>query len=511
MLQAKLEFRQTQSLVITPQLQQAIKLLQLSNLDLIAFLEREIEQNPLLDWEDSDADQTLRSDRMPAGEATDTGAAGALEISGFDEAGSVFEHHGSGSDERPDLLVEADFQAAPPFETLSLRSAGNGAIAGDQARPEDYAAAQTNLRDHLRQQLCITIASPVERLIGYYLIDLIDEAGYVREPVEAISERLGVPSESVESVLLVIQGFEPVGVGARTLAECLALQLKDVNRYDPAMAKLLDHLDLLASHDMAALRRLCGVDQDDLCDMIAEIRSLNPRPGHEVGFAPVVSVIPDILVDRDRSGGWSVQLNPETLPRVYVNHEYYSVARRAVRSEKDKSYLRGCIATASWLARSLDQRKRTMLKVAHEIVRRQEAFLEHGVRGLRPLALKDVAERIGMHESTVSRVTSNKYIQTPRGTFELKYFFTYAIQSSGSGEAHSSEAVKHRIKELIDNECPAQILSDDKIVTILEKEGIDIARRTVAKYRESMRISSSTQRRRVKNSAMRHASLAQER
>jgi RNA polymerase sigma-54 factor len=279
------------------------------------------------------------------------------------------------------------------------------------------------------------------------------------------------------------------------------LQLKESNRYDPAVAALLDNLELLANHDFGKLRRICQVDDEDLGDMVAEIRALNPKPGLQFGMIAVESVIPDILVSRGPDGAWKIQLNSETLPRISVNRGYYAAARRMVRTERDRHYLQGCISTANWLARSLDQRRRTMLKVAHEIVRQQESFLELGIRGLKPLGLRDIADRIGMHESTVSRVTSNKYMQTPRGTFELKYFFTSAIAAAGIGDAHSSEAVKHRIKELIDNEAPRRILSDDKIVAMLHAEGVDIARRTVAKYRELMRIPSSVQRRRAKNVA----------
>lgn len=504
MLQAKLEFRQTQSLVITPQLQQAIKLLQLSNLDLLNYLEREIEQNPLLEWEDKSADTSIGGDGAAASEpeiADESPRSDELTLDGFHEAAEPFEHAAPGASGGDNVSEAPDYGPPANFETLSLRSGNNGSANDDYARAEDFTAAQTTLRDHLRQQLHIAIVDHTRRLIGEYLIDLIDDAGYLHEPLEHVSDRLNVEAGIIEGVLRAIQKFEPVGVGARSLAECLAIQLKELDRFDPAMAKLIDHLDLLADHDFAELRRLCGVDQDDLADMIAEVRALNPRPGLDIGFSAASSVIPDVLVERDRSGVWNVQLNGDTLPKICVNQSYYHAAKRLVRSEKDKSYLRNCMTTANWLARSIDQRRRTMVKVACEIVRQQEAFLEHGVQGLKPLARKDVAERIGMHESTVSRVTSNKYMQTPRGTFELKYFFTSAIQASGNGDAHSSESVKHRIKELIDNESPSQILSDDKIVTMLRNEGIDIARRTVAKYREAMRIFSSTRRRRMKKAS----------
>jgi len=497
LLQTKLELRQTQALIITPQLQQAIKLLQLSNLDLLSFLEREIEQNPLIEWEDRDAAEGGQSaSDAPEAELQDSPAEGSTYEP--DDLSGAASNDSPAADDS-DFAEDAILPPPASYETLSLRSTGNGAAESFQTQPEDYTAQQTTLRDHVRQQLHIAIIDPAKRLIGDHLIDLIDDTGYLRGSVDEIAVRLGTANEAVEEVLSAIQSLDPAGVGARSLAECLGLQLKELNRLDPAMQTLLDHLDLLGNHEYAALQRLCQVDQDDFAEMVAEIRALNPRPGSAFGSPAVESVIPDILVERDRSGGWLVRLNDDTLPRISVRHSYYSAAKRMVRNERDRSYLQNCMATANWLARSLDQRRRTMLKVAHEIVRQQEGFLKHGVRGLKPLALKDVAERIGMHESTVSRVTSGKYMQTPRGTFELKYFFTSAISAAGVGEAHSSEAVKHRIKELVDNEAPSRVLSDDKIVAILRGEGIDIARRTVAKYREAMRIPSSVQRRRSKN------------
>jgi RNA polymerase sigma-54 factor len=510
LLQTKLELRQSQSLVITPQLQQAIKLLQLSNLELHSFLEREIEQNPLIEWDERSPDEPSAPANTAANEVevsveplnneTFNGAETA-ELPNLDPRQQPDANY-----EGPDFA--GDFGPGEPaaYESLSLRTPNNGASEAGIARLEESTAAHLTLRDHLRHQLHLALAEPARRLIGDYLIDLIDDAGYLRGAIVDVAERLGASETVVGEVLTAIQAFDPAGVGARTLAECLALQLKERNRYDPAIAMLLEHLDLLASHDFGKLRRLCQVDEEDLGEMIVEIRALHPKPGLQIGMAPVESVIPDILVTRDAGGAWKIQLNSETMPRISVNRGFYAAARRMVRTERDRSYLQGCISTANWLARSLDQRRRTMLKVAHEIVRQQESFLENGIRGLKPLGLRDIADRIGMHESTVSRVTSNKYMQTPRGTFELKYFFTSAIAAAGiGGDAHSSEAVKHRIKELIDNEAPRRILSDDKIVGMLHAEGVDIARRTVAKYREAMRIPSSVQRRRLKNADSRGA------
>jgi RNA polymerase sigma-54 factor len=479
-------------------LQQAIKLLQLSNLELINFLQQEIEQNPLLDWEeragtDKKPDDSLENQESPAlpkeagsGESADWSDVPIQEAP---------QQMGDNADDIP----PADPAA---FETFSLRShaGSNSSSEPGTARLEDLTAEKISLRDHLRQQFQIVISDPKKRFIADYMIDLIDDAGYMQGSIEDVAERLDASHTDVEEVLASIQTLEPVGVGARTLSECLALQLKDQNRFDPAMAIFLENLELLAARDFNALQRLCKVDMDDLAEMVSEIRALNPRPGLEYGFAAPETVIPDVLVDRDHLGNLRVQLNNETMPSISINHSFYSSAKRAVRSEKDKSYLQNCMTTANWLARSLDQRRQTMLKVAKEIVAQQTAFIELGVRGLKPLALKDVAERIGMHESTVSRVTSNKYMQTPRGTFELKYFFSSSIPSADSGDAHSSEAVRDRIRELVKNESPNKILSDDKIVAMLRKDGVDIARRTVAKYREVLRIPSSVQRRRTKNS-----------
>jgi RNA polymerase sigma-54 factor len=319
------------------------------------------------------------------------------------------------------------------------------------------------------------------------------EAGASRPVLEAsVAE--------VEDVLRLIQTFEPSGVGARSLSECLAIQLREKDRCDPAMQAMLAHLDLLARHDRNALKRLCGVDNEDLADMIAEIRRLDPKPGLVFGTGVVHPLVPDVFVRPASDGSWLVELNSETLPRVLVNQTYHATVVRAARSPKEKSFLADCLQSASWLTRSLDQRARTILKVSSEIVRQQEAFLDHGVRHLRPLNLRTVADAIGMHESTVSRVTSNKYISTPRGVMELKFFFSSAIAASGGGEAHSAESVRHHIKSLIDQESPDDILSDDTLVQKLKDEGIDIARRTVAKYRESMNIASSVQRRREKHS-----------
>ena len=312
------------------------------------------------------------------------------------------------------------------------------------------------------------------------------------------AERLGCELAFLENLLPRLQSFEPVGVFARDVRECLMLQLQDRNRCDPAMMALLDNLDLLAKRDLAALRKVCSVDDEDLRDMIAEIKALTPRPGAAFGGEPSQPVAPDVYVREGLGGMWHVELNSDTLPRLLIDQRYHARVSSGAKSDQEKVFVADCMASASWLVKSLDQRAKTILKVASEIVRQQDGFLAYGVEHLRPLNLKTVADAIGMHESTGSRVTSNKYLATPRGMFELKFFFTSAIQSSEGGEAHSAEAVRHRIRQLIESEkIAADVHSDDALVDILKDTGVDIARRTVAKYREAMRIPSSVDRRRL--------------
>jgi RNA polymerase sigma-54 factor len=511
-LTPKLELRQGQSLVMTPQLQQAIKLLQLSALDLVAYVDAELERNPLLERiedeqaphgdrragvnEDAptrtDGDETPKTDITPADVAEardpdqlDTG----LENVYADEA-------------QADRQVRSQAVGEADSGWAVLRSGTGSGGAVPNMNFEASLTRDKTLAEHLSEQLSLAIAEPRARMIGRHLIDLVNEAGYVSGDIGQIAERLGCKPEAVEQVLADMQGFEPSGVMARNLAECLSLQLREKDRLDPAMQALLDNIDLLARHDFKALTAKCKISQEDLADMIAEIRALNPKPGLAFGSTVVQPVVPDVFVREHNDGSWLVELNTGTLPRVLVNQQYYATVSGQAVSDKDKSYISECFADASWLVKSLDQRAKTILKVAREIVRQQDSFLAYGIEHLKPLNLKSIADAIEMHESTVSRVTANKYMATPRGVFELKYFFTSAIASSHGGDAHSAEAVRHRIKGLIEDEAPDKILSDDKIVEILRGTGIDIARRTVAKYRESLRLPSSVERRRQKRSRL---------
>ena len=514
----KLELRQSQSLVMTPQLQQAIKLLQLSNIELSAFVEAELERNPLLERVDGEddtptpvaeqPDPALFSEREEGGAAQSNGTEAAAP-EGEDgewldlESGSARARGEELDIEPQDAFPDAENFVADGLKDSSWGLLGRGQGGGDDDSPnlEAYVAEQRTLRDHLAEQLMLGIADPVQRLIGAHLIDMTDEAGYVRGDLAVLADVLGAPLELVLETLKIMQGFEPCGVFARDLGECLALQLKERDRCDPAMAALLDNLNLLAVHDLPALKRICRVSDEDLSDMIRELRELNPKPGLVYGATPSQPVIPDVLVRGLPDGSFHVELNSETLPRVLINQSYYATVSKWTTRKEDKTYLSDCMQTANWLVKSLDQRARTILKVAQEIVRQQDGFFTYGVRHLRPLNLKTVADAISMHESTVSRVTANKYMATNRGLFELKYFFTSSIPSAIDGDAHSSEAVRHRIREMIDAEPASDVLSDDKIVDRLKRDGIDIARRTVAKYREALRIPSSVQRRRLKRMA----------
>jgi RNA polymerase sigma-54 factor len=502
---------------MTPQLMQAIKLLQLSNLDLSAYVEGELERNPLLE-------------RVGEGQA-EGGAAAEGERRSADHAsspvpdGTAVADWTEGGPERSDAAARertvADLEDVPPADTDAASSRSNGeAVPGysewagtgtggrDNAdyNLEAFVSAETTLVDHLAEQLSLTVADPARRMIGQYLIDLVDEAGYLSGDLATVGEKLGATRAEVDAVLAILQGFDPPGVCARSLDECLAIQLKERDRFDPAMQTLVGHLGLLAKRDLAALRRLCGVSEEDLTDMIGEIRQLNPKPGLAFGSTLVQPIVPDVFVRPGPDGGFIVELNSDTLPKVLVNQSYHAEVAKTTKNAKDKTYLADCLQTATWLIRALDQRAKTILKVATEIVRQQDAFFAHGVQQLRPLNLKTIADAIAMHESTVSRVTANKYMATNRGIFELKYFFTSAIASADGGEAHSAEAVRHRIRQLVDAEDPEQVLSDDTIVEKLRAAGIDIARRTVAKYREAMRIPSSVQRRREKQSSLGAAS-----
>lgn len=511
-LAASLFLRQSQSLVMTPQLMQSIQLLQMTHFELNQFIEQEVEKNPLLEIAPADdggiggpSDHILvNDDRGPAESMgnEDAGQPDLYDNATMGSAGDASETFDGGLDNVfPD---DAGPRAADAPELIGQWKSMPGSEAGEGYDLDDFVAARKTLRDILNEQIPFALASPVDRLIAQHLVDQLDDAGYLQGNIAETALKLAKPVAEVERVLASLQQLEPHGVFARSLSECLALQLKALDRFDPAMAALVGNLELLARRDFATLKKLCGVGEEDLLDMLAEIRKLDPKPGTRYEAGASEAVVPDIIVRAAPDGSWHIELNADTLPRVLVNRDYYAnVSSRTRRDSEDHGFLNECLQTANWLTRSLDQRARTIMKVATEIVRQQDAFLMHGVDHLRPLNLKTVADAIKMHESTVSRVTSNKYMLTPRGLFELKYFFTVSIGSAEGGDSHSAESVRHRIRAMITQEDPAAVLSDDDIVDALRKGGVDLARRTVAKYREAMNIPSSVQRRREKRALAR--------
>lgn len=485
----RLEVRQSQALVMTPQLQQAIKMLQLSNLELTDFVDTEIQQNPLLERREQSTEEAA-----PAGAPS---VAGAVISTALPETLPVDFAPDAAEQWHAAAGAEGDGSVDLGGEPQSWRSRGTPGVE-DRPGFEQTAARPRTLREHVIEQIGTDLTNQGDQLIALHLLDLLDETGYLGGALDGVALLLGCAQARVEAVLARLQQFDPAGIFARDLPECLALQLRDRNRLDPAMQTLLDNLPLLAARNIAGLMRVCQVDAEDVAEMIAEIKSLDPRPG--LAFDPPLAqlVVPDILMRAQPDGGWIVELNAETLPRVLVNNKYHAQVSRVARSKAERDYLTDRLQAANWLVKSLHQRATTILKVAAEIVRQQDAFFRHGVQSLRPLILRDIAEAIDMHESTVSRVTSNKHMATPRGVYELKYFFTSSIPASSGGEAHSAEAVRYQIRALIDKEPAAATLSDERIVELLQRAGVDIARRTVAKYREAMRIPSSVQRRREK-------------
>ena len=514
-LTPRLDIKQTQSLVLTPQLQQAIKMLQLSSAELVEFVADEVSQNPLLEYgEKSEGEDRRAANNEENIKQTDTQS--GTEEPAIKTADDLLQQESPVATTEPDAPLDTDYAelyddnsfsdniGALPNQNLGLN--GSNMITGGAGNFDfaDSTAEQTqsgpvSLKAHLEEQLVLLQAEAYEKVIIQYLIGLTDEAGYINEETSLIAERCGCTEDDIERIFKIAQTMEPLGVFARSLSECLKIQQIQADRYDPAMEVFLENLEMLGERKFSELRRLCKVSKEDFLDMVEEIKALNPKPGLEFGEDIVYTVIPDVYVKKTPKGKWFVELNSDALPKVLMNNRYLNEIGNKTTKKEDKEYIDDCVAKANWLVRALDQRARTILKVSSELVRLQKRFLDDGIQYLAPINLKTIAEAIEMHESTVSRVTANKYISTPRGIFEMKFFFTNAIGSLDSENQYSSKSIKYKIKQLIDDEDPKKILSDDKIVELIRAEGIDIARRTVAKYRESLEIPSSIIRRRMKN------------
>ncbi len=494
----RLDLRQSQSLVMTPQLQQAIKLLQLGNLELSTHVQQELEQNPFLERQEAESDLPAPQEALPDRPGDD----GHGQLSGKPDFVTDQDSTGegwSGSGEDGWRVPEKNAQVYG-VEVDNLGYAGRGGsldFSDDGEGIESRSSKPKTLKEYLTEQMLVDFPKGHERLIAYHLIDLVDESGYLRGDIDEIAARLGCGIEAVEEALGRLQRFDPPGVFARSVKECLALQLRDLDRLDPAMATFLEHLDSLARGEVAQLHKICGVLPDDIPDMINEIKALNPKPGQGFVEEPVDVMVPDIFI-LPLAGGWRVELNTATLPKLIVNNEYHTEVRKEPNDKATKEYVSERYQAANWLIKALDQRARTVLKVAEAVVERQGDFLTHGVTHLKPLVLRDIAEIIEMHESTVSRATADKFVATPRGNYPFKYFFSNALPGADGEGGHAAEAIRQQIKILIDGEDPRKAMSDDQIVEVLRATGVSIARRTVAKYRESLSIPSSVQRKRAK-------------
>ena len=477
----RLELRQTQHLAMTPQLRQSIAMLQMSSVELTGYLAEQIEANPLLSL----------ADGLGAAPA----ATAARDLEAVD------------STVRRSDLAAGEAQFVTGRENLYEAGEGPGVRAtggnGAEALESDRAGALADapsLAAYVDAQLSLMRLTPLVLACARALAGELDEDGYLRTNDAELAARLGLAEATVAAARAAVQACEPTGIGARDLAECLGLQLAERDRLDPAMRALLAGLADLPTTPAATMARRCGVGAADFADMLAELRQLDPRPGLRHSDGTASPVVPDVLVQA-ADGGWRVTLNPAAMPRLLIDQTYAVHLRQHVDRET-RTFLAGCSQTASWLRRSLDQRARSILAVSSEIVRVQSGFFDRGVGGLRPLTLRAVADAVGVHESTVSRVTSNKFMATPRGLFELKFFFGSGVGGGDGGEAMAAEAVKGRIRALIGAERPAKPLSDDQLVRLLKDEGVDVARRTVAKYREALHIPSSVERRRRAGAAV---------
>ncbi|MEZ5691316.1 MAG: RNA polymerase factor sigma-54 [Rickettsiales bacterium] len=491
----KLELRQGQSLIMTQSLQQSIKLLQCNSLELREFVEQALEENPFLSQDEiSSSEEKIDSDDNKAKESSEEEDD---NIKASDENHDV----GEWSEDWDDSYdIDRD-----NINYSQESSANSSSYNSDEYNKtiEDNPANSLSLREHMLNQLQIEINDPTEKLIGAYLIDLLDESGYIKDDPTQISEVLGVEVKEIENILESLKKFDPTGVCAKDLKECLSLQLREKGRFDPAIEKLLNNLDLLADSKFDELRKKCGVDKEDLKDMISEIRALNPKPSSNFIHEVTQAIEPDIFVRRLTDDSWHIELNMNNFPKVMVNKRFYKTVSEKTKNKKDKEYLSEKFNSANWLIKALEQRAQTMLKVSGELIKQQDAFFRLGVRYLKPMTLKDIAAATDYHESTISRVTNGKFLTCQRGTFELKYFFTSSLtRAQGSGDNFSSQSVKHLIAEMIEKEELNNILLDDDIVEKLKENNINIARRTVAKYRESLSIPSSAKRKRIKQNIL---------
>lgn len=489
----KIEIRQSQSLLMTPSLRQAINILQMSNLELNELVEKELENNPLLEKED---------DRIENFEPEQK------NIDSYDEPQTPLPE-----DESPDIDYDNQFDDDFASDREGYEngndydwqdySKSKGTAGEDFDYIEKKLSGSKSLYRFLEEQISTLFTHGKEKIIALHLTEFLDESGYFRGDIKSIAQKLNTNETEISNILSQLQTLEPSGIFATSLSQCLSIQLKDLNRYDPMIEKLLQNLELLAARKFKELKKICETNDEDLASMINDIKSLNPKPAANFAGGITGYVIPDVFVRTNKYGEYIVELNNMSLPRVLINREYYSEIKNVVAKDKQaKRYLKEQLGNAGFLVKAMHQRAVTMLRVSEEIVKTQRDFFEHGIEHLKPMALKDIAEAVEMHESTISRVTNNKFISTPRGIFELKYFFTQAAETYTGQEGASTLSIKHKIKKLIEEEDEKDILSDDRIVELMAAQGVKIARRTVNKYRESMGIPTSAERKRIKRNKL---------
>lgn len=502
-----LQLRTSQSLVMTEQLQQSIKLLQLSALELSEFVDQEMEKNPFLSSEDA-------SDEAPAATAAEEAPRDPEAVRPDSDTGEMYTRSldMSGAEGTKGPAPETSNEDIWGGETESHRfeethGAGGGGADMEGGYVSDVIeqrfSESPTLKQHLLEQVQVDFADAEQKFIAAYLIDLLDESGYLREDMSGLHEVLGCDAAQVAAALEQLRACDPAGVFAADLKDCLRLQLREQGKLTPAMETLTANLEVLAEANMKKLARLCGVPEQELSAMLAMLRMLDPRPGSHFGNEQVQTLVPDVMVRKLGASGWRVELNADVMPRLLVNRQYHADLAGRLKGKDDKKFLNEQLANASWLVKALDQRAQTLLKVASEIVRQQELFFEHGIRYMKPMTLRHIAEQVEVHESTVSRITCNKFMATPRGVFPLKYFFSSSLADAAEGEGTSSRTVMHMIKEMVGAESTGDVLSDDAIAEKLAEKGIEVARRTVVKYRKIMHIPSSVERRRQHRHAIR--------
>lgn len=488
----RLELRQSQQLVMTPQMQQAIQLLTLTNVELETFIAEALEKNPLLTTETGEDGPIVLADGPGDAQAEPMAMPG--EGDGLDLLLGREPQIALGEAPLDVAAPESDgLDGAALSSGMSLNGEHRGEGGGDGPDFDRLSDDAVSLHAHLLTQAGMAFSGAALR-VAEHLIDLVDEAGYLSAPIDEVSERLAVPLEMVAEVLAGVQRLDPAGVAARSLSECIALQAREADRLDPAMQALIDNLPLVARGDIAALMRATGCDREDVMDMIRELRSYDPKPGLRYGGEAATPVVADVFVRR-AGGGWRVELNQATLPRLIIDRDYHAELA-GNGSKATNSFLNECLAEANWLVKALDQRARTIVRVTTALVEQQRGFFDHGVSAMRPLTLRAIADAIEVHESTVSRVAANKYLACEQGLYELRWFFSSGVASS-DGDGASANAVKDRIARLIAGEGDA-ILSDEEIAKRLQGEGFDIARRTVLKYRVAMGLGSGVERRRAR-------------